>query len=520
MTKSWVCAAAALFAAPLDAQPALHTGHADMAAPQAPMLLDGYGTGGFQITTRNPQAQAYFNNGMQLAHAFAHKAAIDAMREAVRLDPRCAMCLWGEAWASGPTINYGKSEDEIARLADLNAKALELAEADGTERERELIRALALRYKNGGGGKEGDLSFAKAMAVLASRYPEQDEIAILAADAWLMTHAAGGPERKLNAELAMPLLEGVLKRAPDNTGAIHFYIHATEFAGVPALAEPFADRLAQLAPNASHLVHMPSHTYYWVGRYADAAKANVRAVELGIETAKRLNVPPPDGVWGLPYHSHNVTFGLGGALEAGDAEIALRLGRPLVARSQEREAASPSNQLVGANGYYALARFADPSEVLALPEPKLPFLKAAWHYARGEAFARRNDANGVRTEAAAIKGITGPLNKDDGSIQAQTMTFIARNVLIGRAAMMKRRAAEAALAFAQAAELQESDDFSALADPPAWHYPVRRDLAAALLAAGDPAGARREAAAALKYRPKDPGTVALLAKLGRTLAAR
>jgi len=246
----------------------------------------------------------------------------------------------------------------------------------------------------------------------------------------------------------------------------------------------------------------------------------MRAVELGIENAKRLGLPPPDGVWGLPYHAHNVTFGLGGALEAGDADIALRLGRPLVVRSQTNTKAGPYAQIIAANGYYALARFADPAEVLGLPEPKLPFLVAAWHYAKGEALVRKGDAAGVRKEAAAIKGITGELSKDDGSLQAQTMTYIARNVLVGRAAMMERRPQDAAIAFAQAAEQQESDDFRSVSDPPAWHYPVRRDLAAALLEAGDLAGAKREADAALKYRPKDPGTLALLASLERRTAAR
>jgi tetratricopeptide (TPR) repeat protein len=429
------------------------------------------------------------------------------------------MCLWGQAWASGPTINFGKSEDEVAKLAGMADKAADLAAKNGTDRERALIHALQLRYKNGGGGKPGDLNFAKAMAALASKYADDNEIAIMAADAWLMTHADTPEDWKLNGNLAMPLLESALKRNPNDTGAIHFYIHATEIAQVPALAEPFADRLAALAPRASHLVHMPSHTYYWVGRYEDAAKANMRAVEIGIDQAKALGLPPPDGVWGLPYHSHNVTFGLGGALQAGDADIALKLGRPLVERAQSRDSAGAYSQLISSNGYYAYARFADPKEVLALPKPKLPFLEAAWHYARGEAFARQRQAGGVRHEAEAIRGITGALSKDDGSLQAQTMTFIARNVLIGRAAMLENRPMEAITAFRQAAELQESEDFSSVADPPAWHYPVRRDLASALLAAKDTAAARTEAMAALKYRPNDPGTVALLGTLGVSTAA-
>lgn len=520
MKSNWLAAAAILIATPLCAQSAMPMDHGDTAAPKVPVLMPGYGSGGFKITSSVPQAQAFFDNGMQLAHAFAHKAAIEAMQEAVRLDPKCAMCLWGQAWASGPTINFTKTEDEVAKLADLADKAADLAETNGTDRERALIHALQLRYKDGGGGKDGDLHFAKAMAALANRYPQDNEIAVIAADAWLITHADSAEDWKLNARLAMPLLEGVLNRDPDYTPAIHFYIHATEMAGVPALAEPYADRLAALAPKAGHLVHMPSHTYYWVGRYEDAAKANMRAVELGIENAKRLGLGPPDGVWGLPYHSHNVAFGLGGALEAGDADIALRLGKPLVERSQTNTKAGPYAQMTAANGYYAMARFSDPAEVLALPKPKLPYLEAAWHYARGEALARRNDVEGVRTEAAAIHGLPGELGKDDGSVQAQTMTFIARNVLIGRAEMMDHRPREAALAFAQAAELQESDDFTSVSDPPAWGYPVRRDLAAALLAQGDHAGARRELDAALKYRPKDPGSLAMRHKLETRTAAR
>jgi tetratricopeptide (TPR) repeat protein len=491
-----------------------------MAAPKTPMIMDGYGSGGFRITTENPRAQAFFDNGMQLAHAFAHKAAIEAMQEAVRLDPTCAMCLWGQAWASGPTINFGKSEDEVADLARLTDKAAALAKTNGNDRERSLIHALQLRYKDGGGGKPGDLNFAKAMAPLATRYPDDKEIAVIAADAWLITEAHTPEEHKLNAELAMPLLEQVLKRDPDYTPAIHFYIHATEDAQVPALAEPYADRLARLAPKASHLVHMPSHTYYWIGRYEDAAKANMRAVELGVENAKRLGLGPPDGVWGLPYHGHNVTFGLGGALEAGDSDIALRLGRPLVERSQTNVKAGPGAQMIAALGYYAMACFAGPAEVLALPEPKLPVLQAAWHYARGEAFARRNDPASVRQEAGAIRGITGELSTDDASMQAQTMTFIARNVLLGRAAMLEHRPQEAAVAFGQAAEMEEGSDFRSVADPPAWYYPVRRDLAAALLAANDATGARREAQAALQFRPRDPATLALLAQLGGAAPAR
>ena len=504
--------------APAPPPPASHSemttmSHGDMIAPTTAQILPGYGSGGFPITTKVPRAQAFFDNGMQLAHAFAHKAAIKAMAEAVRLDPDCAMCRWGEAWASGPTINYGLSAEEIAPLATEADKAADLAKVAGTDREKALIEALRLRYKAGDADRAA-LNFAKSMEILADRYPADDEIAVLAADAWLMTAAKHSEDGRLNAQLAMGLLEPVLRRHPNYTPAIHFYIHATELAGRPALAEPYADRLAALAPRASHLVHMPSHTFYWVGRYQDAADTNMKAVALGIENAKALNLLPPDGVWGLPYHAHNVTFGLGGALEAGDATTALFLGRPLVERSQSRKVAAPYSQIIAANGYFAMARFAPVDEVLKLPSPVLPILTAAWHYARGEAIARLGDAAAVRVEAAAIRSV--PVgDEDDASRQGSELSFIARNVLVGRAAMMERRPADAVIAFQQAAELQEAQDFSGFADPPAWYYPVRRDLAAALLAQGDRVGARREAEAALVYRPKDPGSVALLAEIAR-----
>src|SRR6478672_212184 len=214
MRSFWLATVATLLAAPLCAQ-GMPMSHGDMAAPKVPMIMDGYGGGGFPITTANPKAQAFFDNGMQLAHAFAHKAAIEAMSEAVRLDPTCAMCLWGKAWASGPTINFGKSEDEVAELAEMADKAADLAKAQGSDREREMIHALQLRYKNGGGGKDGDLRFAKAMAGMAEGYPDDNEIAVIAADAWLMTHSDSHEDDKLNARLAMPLLERVLKRNPD-----------------------------------------------------------------------------------------------------------------------------------------------------------------------------------------------------------------------------------------------------------------------------------------------------------------
>ena len=512
-------AMAAAWTTPLAAQGMSNKDHGDMAAPKTPMILDGYGDGGFKITTANPKAQAYFDNGMQLDAAFAHKAAREAMEEAVRLDPACAMCLWGLAWVSGPTINFTKSEDEVAELAKTVADAEKLAKAKGTDREKALIAALKLRYEDGGGNRPGDLAFAKAMTVLAERYPDDKQIGTIAANAWLMSGPTTPEGQVLDSKLAMPILERILALDPNYTPAIHFYIHASEGAGEPAKAESYADKLAMLAPKASHLVHMPSHTYYWVGRYEDAAKTNLRAVELGIDNAKRLGLPLPDGIWNLPYHGHNVTFGIGGALMSGDSKIGLTLARPLVARAAVREADS-TPMIFSLLGYAAMARFAPSAEVLALPEPKSPYIRSAWHYARGEVFAARGDVARLRAETAGIEGIAGPTSSDDGSFQAAQVPLIARAVLAGRAAMLEHRYHDAAVVFREAAELQENSDFRLYSDPPVWWYPVRRDFAAALLASGDLAGARKEIESSLALWPKDAVALSILSKLETRTAAR
>lgn len=501
----------------------MHAGHShdDEVRPRVPTLLPGYGNGGFAVTTTVPQAQAFFSNGMELGAAFAHKAAIDAMAEAVRLDPACAMCLWGQALTSGPTINYGKDAKERAPLLKLVQKAQGLTAKAGTAKERDLIAALMTRYRPGA-VHQRDVDYAVAMRKVAAKYPQDNEIAVLTADALMVSAFDEGADdfNHKPIEEAQGLLEMVLKRAPEHTPAIHFYIHATEINRQPELAEPFADKLAGLAPNASHLVHMPSHTYYWVGRYQDAADTNWRAVQIGMANAKRLGLPEPKGVWDLPYHSHNVIYGLGGALMAGDARTALNLARPLVAHSTEREKAEPFSQLLAASGYFALARFDDPAAVLALPEPKLPYLQAARHYARGEALLWLGDIAGVKAEMAAIpeKVASGEIDRDHKGPEA--MLGILRAVLEGKVAMREKRYADAAKAFRRGAEIEETPEFMEFSDPPAFWYPVRCDLAAALLAQGDAVGARAEAEQSLRLRMRDPVAEDVLRGAEAVLARR
>lgn len=481
-----------------------------------PTILQGYGPGGFAVQTKSAEAQAFFTNGMQLAHAFAHKAAIAAFQESRRLDPECAMCGWGEAYAAGPTINFSIDDKERKRLAEVTATAERLA-ATGPEKEKRLIAAMKLRYT--GTADQGNHAFADAMGALAKAYPADDAIATVAADASLI--ASG--ENAVLAGRAVSLLETVLQRDPGYAPAIHFYIHATEIAGYPKRAEPYADRLGSIAPAASHLVHMPSHTFYWVGRYEDAAVANLKAVELGYANAKRLYPGEPDAVRKLAYHGHNVQFGIGGALMAGDAVRGLAIARPLVEMGSRAKALDPFEQVVLGEGYIAIGRFAPLAETLAIPAPRkdAALAQAFWHYARGEAYARAGDRAGLAGEVRALPGgiSSNPL---EGSGTAAVK--LAKLVLEGRAAVLDNRPDRAAKAFAKAAAIEEAKPLAEWTDPPLWWYPVRRDLAAALLAQDRPQEALAAIDASLHRRPLDP--VALItrseiqAKLGNASAAR
>jgi tetratricopeptide (TPR) repeat protein len=512
-------------ASPTAATPGLATLHSmcgdDLIAPSVEHILPGFGAGGMAITAK-PAAQAFFNNGMQLAHAFAHQAATGAFRESARLDPLCAMCLWGEAWSEGPTINFpidAATQLKAARQVETAARVAVL----GPKLEQDMIAALALRYQHGGGKGTGDLAFAQAMDAIARAHPDSDELATIAADAWMIPAALR--ENKDNLPRAIELLEAVLKRNPNFTPAIHFYIHATEMMGFPAKAETYADRLAALAPAASHLIHMPSHTYYWIGRYQDAADANVRAATLADDDARAARLSGEDSIWRLDYHAHNVQFGIGGALISGDGRDALALAAPMLANMRRHPPESSYGVMAAGTAYAAEGRFRDIDAVLAAPDPgaKLPMIRAYWHYARGEALARRGDVTGVRAEAAAIVMPPPPAKIDKPAKAARDMAEIAKLVLTGRAAMLDHQPDLAIRAYAKAAKIEESKIITYYADPPAWWYPVRRSLAAALFSAGRPADALVQADAALKRRPADPVTTMLratiLAKLGKTDAA-
>jgi tetratricopeptide (TPR) repeat protein len=492
---------------------------ADVAAgaPVADMVMvEGIGSDGFTVDA-TPEAQAWFNYGVQLRWAFQHTESVRAFQKARLLDPSCGLCAWGEAWAMGPNLNGGGKEEAVDPAALKIAREARRLARDATPTQRQLIDALIQRY-SGRKASRGD-RFARAMDQLARRHPGDVQIATIAADAQMIAaddwwNEDGSPKDRRIAR-AMQLLEGGLAREPNDPGAIHLYIHLTEWSADPHKAIPYGERLAALTPGASHLVHMPSHTFYRVGRYRDAMRSNVEAVALDLKYDGLAR--PPGGVKGMPLHGHNIHFGMGGALMAGGAEDGLRLADWFLRTYPDIPAGNVWRQIMAHDAYALYGRFGAQAQVDALVEPdeSRPMLRVSWRYARGEAAARRGDAVAVRAEAEAIKALReapGFADGPGGEMKAG-FTELSQRVLEGRAAMIEGNAAAAVAAFGRAAEIQAgANDGEEGGDPPAIWYPTRRSLAAAMLAGGDAAGAKAKIEALLEDWPNDPYSYFVLSK--------
>ncbi len=279
-------------------------------------LLNGLGNHSHNVSTENAAAQRYFNQGLVLSFAFNHAESIRSFKAAQRLDPNCAMCYWGEALSRGPNINVtsdGKvvmsDSDRIEAFKAIN-KAKDLMHL-ASLKEQDYITALSSRYngKIGTDRNSLDRQYAESMEALSKKYPRDMDAASLFAESLMNTmpwnYWAEDGNPKPDTIKVISSLEDVLEKAPDHPLAIHLYIHAVEASSSPERAEAAADRLGALVPGAGHLVHMPAHIYWRVGRYHDASEANIRAAEVDEEYIAQCNA---QGFYPALYYPHNIHF--------------------------------------------------------------------------------------------------------------------------------------------------------------------------------------------------------------------
>ncbi len=463
----------------------------------------------YSVTTASNLAQAHFNQGLAQLWNFNHGAAIESFRAAQAADPQCAMCFWGEAFAYGPNINAPMEDDAVAPAFAAVKKALALRDG-ASEKERDLIVALGYRYQSKPVADRANLdaAFADEMDKVALKYPNDDFVLTLAAEANMDTQPwdywmSDGRTEKGRTSRTVSLLESVLARSPDYPAAIHLYIHITEATRDPYRAAPYADRLGALTPGLGHLIHMPSHTYYRIGRYKESIDANIAAVAAD-EAFLAANAGSPLYEYG--YYVHNVHFVMTSAQMAGDAETALAMAKKLDEKLPLQMAAAVHlAQPIKAAPYFAMAQYGDPNAVLELPDPgaEVPFLQGIWRYAKGEAYAKIGNAEKARAEAAAIAELMAdPKVKalETYNIPAPNILDVARHIVIARAAAADGALDDAVPAMTEAVALQEGLNYT---EPPYWYYPAKQTLAAMVLRKGDPERAEQLFIEALAEAPSN-----------------
>ncbi|MGX5729421.1 hypothetical protein ACWKWK_02695 [Pseudoxanthomonas beigongshangi] len=504
----------------------------DKAATALP-LFDTFGDLHRDVGTRMPEAQRYFDQGLRMAYGFNHEAAGRAFAEAARLDPQCAMCVWGQALVLGPNINLPMDPAQAKDATALAARAAGLAQS-ARPADRALIQALQARYADPApeDRKPLDRAYADAMARVVEQFPEDDDAATLYAEAlmdlspWAYWNADGSP-----AEFTPRLvgeLERVLARNPRHIGAMHYYIHAVEASPSPQRAERHADALAALAPGSGHLVHMPAHIYIRVGRYHDATLTNFAATTADKDFLAVCR--GSNGVYPLGYMPHNWHFATMTTGLTGSRTLALQAATQTAQRADRASMGAPPMEFMQqfvVTPLLTQVRFGDWDAILAdtAASPELPYPAAIRHFARGMAHLRKGALDEAAREADALHAIAVDpamaqvsffdINHADGVLR------VADALLRGELLRAQDKDADGIAALREAVA---AEDALAYNEPADWPLPVRPYLGAALLDAGDAAGAAEAFGQDLKTYPENGWSLFGLAqaqqKLGQADAAR
>ena len=463
---------------------ALHTQHStDVPDPGPvpkyvadPIRLYTAGLGPFhrEISTTNKEAQAFFDQGFQMMYAFAKLDAVRSFREAWKRDPDCAICYWGEAWAWGSYLNGPMSAEQSPFAYAAAKKALALRDK-ATAHEQAFIDAIQVRYVKAFDPKkrvEQDRAYAEAMQKVYEQYPNDLDAGTLYADALFLLEPRRGT-RDINAPNIKRLhgvLESVLTQDAKHPGACHLYVHATESTARPGKAEYCATLLGSTIPGASHINHMPSHTFNEVGRWGDSVRANLQAwhSDQKAEYGEGFAI----------YPDHNLHMLLYAAAMDGQGAIAIQAGKDYAKRTNDTM-------------YHVLTlvRFGRFDEVLAVtarPEREIP--GAAWDFAQGYAHLRTKQEDFARLYLARVKKTADTAKAEFRSHSAKNLLGVLAGILDGE---IERAAGNLDAAIAAFEHAVTADDALEYDEPEPLPFAARHWLGAALLDAKRPADAER-----------------------------
>lgn len=449
-------------------------------------LFSGLGEHRWEISSDNPQAQAYFNQGLAFMYGFNHDEAIRSFHEAARLDPDAPAPWWAIALANGPNINYPLLDEKHAPLAwEALQKAKQLA-SNGSPLEQGLITALEQRYTETPpeDRKPLDQAYADAMRKLWEAHPDQPDVGALFAeslmdlwpwDLWQKAGAANPDTREV-----MQTLEAVLKKAPDHPLALHLYIHTLEASGEVAKAADEADRLRDLQPGLGHMVHMPSHIDVRLGAWRKAIAANEKAI--AADTAYKQQSPDQD--FFRIYMAHNRHMLAFAAMMIGQEKAATDQINLMLEEMPESWVAANAPFVDGMHSmpYEMHIRFGRWDAILEEPEPAehFPICRAMRHFARGVAYAAKKQSDSARQEQATFRELKGTIPEEAFFAQnpAAIVLDIADNMLEGEILYREGKTDDAVASLSKAVELEDSLRYT---EPPDWIQPVRHALAATLM---------------------------------------
>lgn len=481
-----------------------------------------------KVTTKSPEAQKWFDQGIQLLFGFNHDEAIRSFEKAAAIDPTCAMAWWGSAYARGLHINNPEMGEEQSRLAHAAAQKALAALDDESEVEKALVNAVSKRYQVPvpKDRKPLDLAYAEAMEGVWHRFPKDPDVGALFAESlmnlqpWDLWTGRGEPKGRA-LEIAA-VLERTLALHPNHPGANHFYIHAVEASPWPERAVPAADRLQKLVPGSGHLVHMPSHIYIRVGRYADAARSNQGAI--ATDEAYFKLAPAPD--FYSVYFLHNIHFLAYASMMEGNYQRAIEASRKI---EKQIPPEFLKKYVTIADGFmptslHVMIRFGKWKEILAEPEPQDWRLlsRAEYHFARSVAYSALGNTKEAQREIERMDEVAKGLTKEwkMGNNEAKTVVHLARTMAEGELAFRRGDREKAFQLLRSAVEQEESLAYD---EPPGWMQPTRHALGALLLADGRHAEAEAVYRADLVRHPNNAwsllGLHQSLEKQGKRLEA-
>jgi tetratricopeptide (TPR) repeat protein len=475
----------------------------------------GVGQAHYAVSTKNPEAQRFFDQGMAYIYGFNHEAAIRSFQHAGQLDPNLGMAWWGVALALGPNINLDVDPDREKQAYEAVQTALT---KQASPKEKDIIAVLAMRYSN---DPKADLKklgadYSRGMGDLSRKYPDDLDLATLYAESmmdlrpWKFWSIDGKPAPQT--EDIVKVLESVLARNPHHLGANHYYIHAIEASPHPERALASADRLRSLAPESGHLVHMPAHIYQRTGNYSGAAKANETAAGVDRQFIKKNG---SQGIYPMMYYNHNLQFGSASYAMEGRFAEARKFADEFGANAAAMAREMPPAESFAAAPMLVLVRFGKWEDVVRAPEVQVgPLSTVLSHFARGVAFARMGDIPAAEREHQQFEDARKALTDDPGFMQnsPRNVARVAGGILDGRIAEAKGDRARAMRAYQRAVEVQDTLDYNEPAD---WFYPARETLGGALLRSAQYAEAEKVFNEDLKRNPNNPRSLFGLAEARR-----